>query len=200
MVASIFDVRVLHFAASDRQHCFLRKFFGDALSNKVCVDTTVDGAAVLFVRGASRFFFSFALLFGQTGSFCLFLAAALRGYGFFFFAASTRFRFLLLASCTLFRFDALAFSQLCTCFLFSFTARCGFNLRFVLRFGISAGPFSCFPSNIFLTFQSSFFFRFFTKALKLCSFMRSRGEEQKRVMNASACSKSPLISCSPSIR
>ncbi|HCP4564493.1 TPA: hypothetical protein ODO45_000931 [Escherichia coli] len=79
MVASIFDVRVLHFAASDRQHCFLCEFFWDALSNKVCVDTTVDGAAVLFVRGATRFFFSFALLFGQTGGLCLFLAAALSG-------------------------------------------------------------------------------------------------------------------------
>jgi hypothetical protein len=72
-------VRVLHFAASNRQHCFLCEFFWDALSNKVCVDTTVDGAAVLFVRGATRFFFSFALLFGQTGGFCLFLAAALSG-------------------------------------------------------------------------------------------------------------------------
>lgn len=72
-------MRVLHFAASDRQHCFLCEFFWDALSNKVCVDTTVDGAAVLFVRGATRFFFSFALLFGQTGGLCLFLAAALSG-------------------------------------------------------------------------------------------------------------------------
>jgi hypothetical protein len=57
------------------------------------------------------------------------------------------FRFLLLASCTLFRFDALAFRQLCTCFLFSFTARCGFNLSFVLRFGIAAGLFCRFALN-----------------------------------------------------
>ena len=126
---------------------------------------------MLFVCGSARFFFSFALLFDQTGGFCLFLAAALGGNGFFFFAARTLFGFLLLAFRTLFRFNALAFRQFSTCFLFSFTARCGFNLSFVLRFGISAGTFSCFPSNIFLTFQSSFFFRFFTKALKLCSFM-----------------------------
>lgn len=157
MVASIFDVRVLHFAASDRQHCFLRKFFGDALSNKVCVDTTVDGAAVLFVRGASRFFFSFALLFGQTGGFCLFLEAALRGYGFFFFAASTRFRFLLLTCRTLFRFNALALRQFSAGFLFGFTARCGFNLRFVLRFGIAAGLFCRFLFQPLITFTLSLF-------------------------------------------
>lgn len=76
MVASVFDVRVLHLAASDRQQCFLREFFGDALINQVGDNATVDGAAVLFVCGAARFFFSFALLFGQTGCFCLFLATA----------------------------------------------------------------------------------------------------------------------------
>jgi hypothetical protein len=141
MVASIFDVRVLHFAASDRQQCFLREFFWDALSDKVGDDATVDGAAVLFVCGAARFFFGFALLFGQAGGFCLFLAAALGGNGFFFFASCTLFRFLLLACRTLFRFNALAFRQLCTSFLFSFTACCCFNLSFVLRFGIAAGLF-----------------------------------------------------------
>ena len=104
-------MRVLHFAASDRQHCFLCVFFWDALSNQICVDTTIDGAAVLFVCGSARFFFSFALLFDQTGGFCLFLAAALGGNGFFFFAARTLFGFLLLAFRTLFRFNALAFSQ-----------------------------------------------------------------------------------------
>lgn len=138
---------MLHFAASDRQHCFLCEFFWDALSNKVCVDTTVDGAAVLFVRGATRFFFSFALLFGQTGGLCLFLAAALSGNGLFFFASCTLFRFLLLASCTLFCFDALAFSQLSASFFFGFTACCGFNLCFVLSFGITAGLFCRFTLN-----------------------------------------------------
>ncbi|HEM8761975.1 TPA: hypothetical protein U2Q86_000445 [Enterobacter roggenkampii] len=111
MFASIFDVRVLHFAASDRQHCFLCVFFWNALSNQICVDATVDGTAVLFVRGATRFFFSFALLFGQTGGFCLLQAAAFGGNCFFFFASCTRFRFLLLTRRTLFRFDALAFTR-----------------------------------------------------------------------------------------
>ncbi|MFP9072372.1 hypothetical protein ACLI1Z_17780, partial [Enterococcus faecalis] len=56
-----------------------------------------------------------------------------------------------------FRFNALAFSQLSTCFLFSFTARCGFNLRFVLRFGISAGLFCCFALNALFVLTPSLF-------------------------------------------
>ncbi|WP_200906665.1 hypothetical protein, partial [Gulbenkiania mobilis] len=74
-----------------------------------------------------------ALLFSQALLFCLFCFEAFSFNRRGFFAFRTGFRFLLLASCTLFRFDALAFSQLCTGFLFSFTARCGFNLCFVHR-------------------------------------------------------------------
>jgi hypothetical protein len=75
------------------------------------------------------------------GLFCLFCLQALSFNRRGFFAFRPGFRFLLLACRTLFRFDALAFRQLSTRFLFSFTARCGFNLRFVLRFGIAAGLF-----------------------------------------------------------
>jgi SPP1 gp7 family putative phage head morphogenesis protein len=158
MIASIFDVRVLHFAASDRQHCFLCEFFWDALSNQVCVDTTVDGSAVLFVRGATRLFFSFALLFFQTCflfrfSFTLdtihfFLRFSFLGFdSFLLFAFCPGFCFLLLACRTLFRFDSLAFRQFSAGFLFGFTARCGFNLCFVLRFCIAAGLLCRFTLN-----------------------------------------------------
>ena len=107
-------MRVLHLAASDRQQCFLREFFGDALRYKVGDDATVDGAAVLFVCGAAGFFFSFALLFGQAGGFCLFQAASLGGNGFFLFASCTRFRFLLLTCRTLLSFDAMALRRSAT--------------------------------------------------------------------------------------
>jgi hypothetical protein len=58
---------------------------------------------------------------------------------------------------TLFRFDALAFRQLSASFLFSFTARCGFNLRFVLRFGIAAGLFCRFLLNALFVLTLSLF-------------------------------------------
>lgn len=150
-------MRVLHFAASDRQQCFLREFFRDALSDQVGDDATVDGAAVLFVCGAAGFFFSFALLFGQTGGFCLFQAAALGGNGFFFFASCTLFCFLLLACRTLFSLNALALRQLCTCFLFSFTACRCLQLSLVLRFGIAAGLFCRFALNALFVITLSLF-------------------------------------------
>jgi hypothetical protein len=98
--------------ASSRQHCFLREFFWDALSNKVCVTRR------LTVRRCSL---------SAARALLLQLCAALRPGGrllplpgggaqrqrLLLFASCTLFRFLLLASCTLFRFDALAFSQLC---------------------------------------------------------------------------------------
>jgi hypothetical protein len=147
-------VRVLHFAASNRQHCFLREFFWDALSNKVCVDATVDGAAVLL--SAARRASSSALRCSSARRAASASSWRRRSAAGFFFSRRTRFRFLLLASCTLFRFDALAFSQLSTRFLFSFTARCGFNLRFVLRFGIAAGLFCRFRFALFVLTLSLF--------------------------------------------
>ena len=118
-------------------------------------DVSADRFAVLHVSFALGLLVGFALLFGQASIFNLFCLQALSFNRRGFFAFRPGFRFLLLASCTLFRFDALAFSQLCTCFLFSFTARCGFNLRFVLRFGIAAGLFCRFLFQPLITFTLS---------------------------------------------
>lgn len=106
----------------------------------------------------------FALLFGQAFLFCLlcFLPLSFNRRGLFAFRPG--FCFLLLACRTLFRFNALAFRQFSAGFLFGFTARCGFNLRFVLRFGIAACLFCRFLLQPLVTFtlsllrQASLFF------------------------------------------
>ena len=87
-----------------------------------------------------------SLLFCQAFLLCLFCFETLSFNRRGLFAFRPGFCFLLLACRTLLCFDALALGQLSAGFLFGFTARCGFNLCFVLRFGIAAGPFSCFLS------------------------------------------------------
>lgn len=94
---------------------------------------------MLHISFALCLFVGFALLFGQTGFFFRF-SFTLDAISFFL-----RFAFffcdgvLLLAFCTVSVFFALTLGGISAGFLFCFTARCGFNLRFVLRLCISAG-------------------------------------------------------------
>ncbi|SAH32680.1 Uncharacterised protein [Enterobacter cloacae] len=120
-------------------------------------DVGADRLAVLHVSFTLCLLIGDALLFGQAFLFCLFCLEALSLHCRGFFAFRPGFRFLLLACRTLFRFDALALRQLCTRFLFSFTACCGFNLCFVLRFGIAAGLFCRFALNAFFVITLSLF-------------------------------------------
>jgi hypothetical protein len=99
-----------------------------------------DRLAVLHVSFALCLLIGDSLLFGQAGCFCLLCLQALSFNRRGFFAFRPCFRFLLLTCRTLFRFNALAFRQLSELSL-QLHARCGFNLRFVLRFGIAAGLF-----------------------------------------------------------
>ncbi|SAJ16680.1 Uncharacterised protein [Enterobacter hormaechei] len=112
-------------------------------------DVGADRLAVLHIGFTFCLLIGDSLLFCQAFLFCLFCFEALSFHCRGFFAFCPGFCFLLLACRTLFRFNALALRQFSAGFLFGFTARCGFNLRFVLRFGIAAGMFCRFALNAF---------------------------------------------------
>lgn len=120
-------------------------------------DVGADRLAVLHVSFTFCLLIGDSLLFYQAFLFCLFCLEALSFNRRGLFAFRPCFRFLLFTRRPLFCFDALAFRQLSASFLFSFTARCGFNLSLVLRFGIAAGLFCRFLLQPFVTFTLSLF-------------------------------------------